>query len=86
MTQQTETTPAYESEELGLTETERIEAKHAAQVAGQPPMTRIIDAIKRDGQDPALLEAALGLPLEQYRKVEAAFKAQPRPRRMRAPR
>ncbi len=80
----TDTEPAYESDELDLSETDRISARHAMAVAGgvQPSLTKLLELLKRDGQDPALLECALGLPLEQYRKFEAAYKRTPRPRRV----
>jgi hypothetical protein len=85
MTETTERTPAYEAEELGLTPDEKAAASHAIRVAGQPTASQIIAAIKRDGRDPALLDAALGLTLEDYRRVEAVYKAQPVVRKMRAP-
>lgn len=79
----TTTEPAYESEELDLTETERVSARHTAAVAGkQPSLTVLLECLKRDGQDVALLECALGLPLEQYRKFEQQYKRTPRPRRV----
>jgi hypothetical protein len=78
------TTPAYESEELGLTDTEINEAKHAQAVAGQPPANVIIEAMRRHGQqDDAYLKSALGLPLEDYRRVEEFHKSLPRVKRMR---
>lgn len=73
------TTPAYDSEELDLTDTERISARHTAAVATkQPTLTQLREALARDGADPALLDCALGLPLEQYRLFEADFKRAPR--------
>lgn len=80
----THTEPAYESDELDLSDTERISARHLARVAGgeQPSLTKLLACLKRDGQDPALLECALGLSLKQYREFEAVYKRTPRPRRV----
>ncbi len=73
------TTPAYESEELDLTETERIEARHTDLNGGATPtLTSLLHCLERDGRDPALLDTALALPLEQYRKFEAKWKNAPR--------
>lgn len=73
------TTPAYDDEELDLTETERISARHTASLGGKPiTLTKLRASLKRDGADPALLTAALELPTEQYRTFEAEFKRAPR--------
>lgn len=69
-------TPAYDA--LPLTDTEKISARHSAQVAGQPSAAELIEYLRKHGQEQSVLEAALTLSDEDYRAVETAYrKAKP---------
>lgn len=81
--------PAYAEDALGLTEQEQIEARNLERACGTPSADRLIQSLRKHGQDQAVLEAALSLPLAEYRRVEKAYKAaEPveykRPRRRRS--
>ena len=73
--------PAYESDELGLSETDKICAVHSTRIAGQPSTQALIDAANKaaahNEAGDGILESALGLSLEGYRAVERAVKRIP---------
>lgn len=69
----------YESDEVELTEAERAGVRHDAQVCKQPTVRELLKCIRRNGKVDGIVEAALGLPVEQYRRVEDAWKRAPVP-------
>lgn len=75
--------PAYMSDELGLTEAQRIDVEQAAKVAPQPTAAELLACIRRNGRVDGILESALGLPLADYRNIKAAWLAAPIPDRPR---
>ncbi len=77
--------PAYLSEELGLSSADKVAAFNLATTPGsrQPTADELIQSIKRNGQDQAILEVALPLPLEEYRRVEEVYRAAPPPDKLR---
>lgn len=70
---------AYESDKVDLTEAERAGARHDAAVCEQPSVSELMKCIKRSGKVDGIVEAALGLPVEQYERVRDAWKRAPAP-------
>lgn len=68
---------AYESDELDLTEAERASARNDIRMGFESSEADLLNTIGRRGQLDGVMEAALGLPLDGYRRVEEAFKAAP---------
>lgn len=83
---------AFQSEELELEEWQRAGARHLYNLiqdgmAGRPPTaSELIRSIQKQGQDSALLESALLLPLDEYRQVEEVYKKAPKEVSWRHPR
>lgn len=73
---------AYESDELDLTESERASVRNLASTPGseQPTASVLIAKLRKDGRDQAVLECALGLPLEEYYRVEEVYREVDPPR------
>lgn len=71
--------PAYLSEELDLTDAERIGAAHTAQLTGIPTKQELLDTIERHGQVDGIVESALLLPLADYYEVFETWTAAPKP-------
>lgn len=67
---------AYLSDELDLTDVQKIEVWNLACTPGttQPTADELIASLQRNGQDQAILECALPLPLEEYRRVEEVYR------------
>lgn len=70
---------ALDSEALALSDTEKISARHLAQVAGPISADKLIEEIHKQGADLAILECALTLPESEYRRVEDVFRRAPAP-------
>ena len=68
--------PAYLDEELGLSPVEKVAAFNLATTPGsrQPTADELIASLQRNGQDQAILEVALALPIEEYRRVEEVYR------------
>ena len=74
--------PAYLSEELDLQEHQRVGAALLARLNSETPTAaQLIEKLRRDGRDDAVLECALLLTLDEYRRVEEVFKQVEPPRR-----
>lgn len=81
---------AYQSDELDLSEEEKCCARHLRETPGmeQASAQELIESLRRNGRDQAVLECALTLPLEEYRRVEEVYRevdppARPKIRRSR---
>lgn len=72
--------PAYLSEELDLDPADMVAAYNLATTPGstRPTADDLIASLQRNGQDQAILEVALQLPLEEYRRVEEVYRRTPR--------
>lgn len=64
---------AFQSDELDLSETEQASARHLYLTAGAPTVEECIETLRKNGRDSAVLECALLLPLEEYRRVEEVY-------------
>lgn len=73
---------AYESDELDLSEAERASVRDLASTPGteQPTAGELIEKLRKDGRDQAVLECALALPLEDYYRVEEVYREVDPPR------
>lgn len=76
------TDAAYLSDELDLTDAQRASAESLGRTPGTKPptTTELLRMIAKHGKDvetDGILDVALLLPLEDYRKVEAAYKRAP---------
>ena len=74
-------TPAYLSDELGLSEAERAGVEDLARSVGRASLDGLLATIQRNGRIDGVLQAALTLPLAEYRTVENAWKSAPLPER-----
>lgn len=72
--------PAFLSDELDLDDDDRIGAAQTAMTTGVPSKNELLAAIEKHGQVEGVLESALLLPLRDYRDIEAAWKAAPKPK------
>lgn len=72
--------PAFLSEELDLDDNDRIGAAHTAMTTGTPSKNALLELIRKEGQIEGVLEAALLLPLRDYRDVEEVWNAAPKPK------
>jgi len=68
--------PAYLSEELDISSADKVAAFNLATTPGsrQPTADELIESLQRNGQDQSILEVALALPLEEYRRVEEVYR------------
>lgn len=68
--------PAYLSEELGLSAVDKVCAFNLATTPGSrlPTADELIASLQRNGQDQSVLEVALALPLNEYRRVEEVYR------------
>lgn len=68
--------PAYLSEELDLDPVDKVAAFNLATTPGstQPTADELIESLQRNGQDQTILECALALPIEDYRRVEEVYR------------
>jgi hypothetical protein len=73
--------PAFLSDELDLEESDRIGAALDVAVSGQITKAELLETIEKSGQIEGVMESALQLTLEEYREVEAAWKAAPVPKK-----
>jgi hypothetical protein len=88
--------PAYLSDELGLSEEEKVGVELIAKTPikdgagnvtgylGAASMEDLLRCIQRNGQADGIIETAWALPLWQFRKIEEAWRAAPRPNVQRA--
>lgn len=67
---------AFQEDELDLDEAEKAAARQLYMTPGsvQPSASELIEKLRKDGRDQAVLECALGLPLDEYRRVEEVFR------------
>jgi hypothetical protein len=84
--------PAYLSDELGLSEDEKVgveliaktpikdEAGNVTGYLGVASMDELPRCIERNGQADGIIETAWALPLWQFRKIEEAWRAAPKPK------
>lgn len=75
-----DTEPAFLSDELDLTESDKASGWHDLATAGLPTKAALLATVEREGQVEGILEAARLLTLEEYREIEAAWKAAPTPK------
>lgn len=73
---------AFQSEELALSEAEQAAARNLAETPGTttPTASELIESLRKNGRDQAILEVALALPLEEYRRVEEVYREVDPPR------
>lgn len=67
---------AYQSDELGLDEADKASARNLYMTPGtmQPTAQELINILRTHGRDQAVLEVALTLPLDEYRRVEEVYR------------
>jgi hypothetical protein len=84
--------PAYLSDELGLSEEEKVGVELIAKTPikdaadnvtgylGAASMDDLLRCVERNGRADGIIESAWALPLWQFRKLEEAWRAAPRPK------
>lgn len=75
-----DTEPAFLSDELDLTESDKASGWHDLATAGVPTKAELLATVEREGKVEGILEAARLLSLEEYREIEAAWKLAPTPK------
>lgn len=65
---------AFQDEEVELTEAERACARHLYVNVGPTTADTLIEKLRKDGRDQAVLEVALLLPTDEYRRVEEVYR------------
>lgn len=67
---------AFQSDELDLNEVEKASARDLYRTPGvmQPTAAELIGILRTHGRDQAVLEVALTLPTEEYRRVEEVYR------------